>query len=87
MASAEPAATAAPVAAETVPAASGAGDAAVPGAKPKELTKKELRKLERERKAIEAAEAKAAEDAANFKFYGDFPLNQSREVTGRVWTR
>jgi hypothetical protein len=55
--------------------------------KPKEPTKKELRKMERERKAREQLAAKAAEDAANFKFFGDLPLNQSTETTSRTWNR
>ena len=66
------------------PVAEGAADAA---AKPKELSKKELRKLERERQAREAMEAKAAEDAENFKFFGELPIIQSTTLSGRVWSK
>ena len=65
------------------------GDSGAPDAagKPKELSKKELRKLERERQAREAQEKKAAEDAANFKYFGELPLIQSTVITGRVWSK
>lgn len=59
---------------------------------------KELRKLERERKMKEAAEAKAkkegdkkatqaAAEAETASRFGDLPLNQSQTFTGREWTR
>jgi len=44
----------------------------------------QLRVLEREKKAADAAAASAAKNASVF---GVLPLIQSQEITGRVWTR
>ena len=49
---------------------------------PKKLTKKQLRILEKQRKAEEEAKAMAAGDPS---LYGDAPLIQSQELTDRVW--
>jgi hypothetical protein len=52
----------------------------------KKLTPKELRMLERAKAASEKAAADAAKTASSGA-YGELPLIQSREISGRVWSR
>ena len=62
------------------PAAGGGGGEA------KKPTAKELRMLERAKAASDKAAADAAK-AASSGVYGELPLVQSREMSGRVWSR
>lgn len=62
------------------PAAGGGGGEA------KKPAAKELRMLERAKAASDKAAADAAK-AASSGVYGELPLVQSREMSGRVWSR
>ena len=67
-------------------AAGGGGGGGSGGEAAKKPTPKELRMLERAKAATDKAAADAAK-AASSGVYGDLPLVQSSEITGRVWTR
>jgi hypothetical protein len=68
-------------------AAAGGGPGADAAEGPvKKLTPKELRMLERAKAAEEKAAADASK-AASSGSYGELPLVQSREISGKVWSR
>ncbi len=70
----------------TAAAAGGGGGGGGGGEAVKKPTAKELRMLERAKAATDKAAADAAK-AASSGVYGDLPMVQSSEITGRVWTR
>ena len=66
--------------------AAGGGGGGGGGGEAKKPTAKELRMLERAKAASDKAASDAAK-AASSGVYGDLPMVQSREMSGRVWSR